>query len=122
MPLQDAQAYYPTSEATYLKTGIQKGHISDYIKQSKKGVHQCHYLSMPGCPYGAKNRGICATHVCRYHLRICITCKWCKCCWWSGHAWDNHFKKHHPQMAKEDCYDIHPQGALVEVKLEEVTE
>ena len=106
MRLQDAQAYYPTSKGTYLKTGLQKGHISDHIKQSNKEVYQCHYPGVPGCPFGVENRGTCATHIYRFHLRICITCKWCNHHWWSGHAWNDHFKKHHPQMAKENCYDI----------------
>ena len=114
--LADATPFYPTAKerATYLHIRVDPQYIGqrEGSQFTKLVVYQCFYARRcrergeqpEECDVLTQNKAQMSTHICKFHLGICVACYICPERWWSALEWKKHMKDKHSNLPEDSWY------------------
>ena len=114
--LADATPFYPTAKekATYLHIGVDPHYIGqcEGSQFTKLVVYQWFYArrchergeNPAECDVLTQNKVQMSTHICKFHLGICVACYICAERWWSFLEWKKYMKDKHNNLPEESWY------------------
>ena len=128
--LADATPFYPTAKqkANYFHIGVDPHYIGKRrgSQFTKLVIYQCFYArrccergkNPAECDVLTQNKAQMSTHICKFHLRICVACYICPERWWSSLEWKKHMKDKHSNLPEESWYiqDTADIGADIAIK------
>ena len=114
--LRDASRVFPTkgNKQAYLHTSVP----NEYISQRESGpytkvaIYHCNYTRVcrergekpQECDTICQSRGQTSTHICQFHLNVCVECYVCGHRWWSVFEWKKHMKSEHSDLSEDKWF------------------
>ena len=114
--LYNASGVFPmkSNKQAYLHTGVPNEYISrrESGPYTKVAIYRCNYARVccergeqpQECDTICQSRGQTSTHICQFHLNVCIECYVCGHRWWSAFEWKKHMKSEHNDLSEDEWF------------------